>query len=988
MSIPHIIITDTFGDWQDTVNDIIDDLNAATANAIPSRLLRYNDLASLNANNIHTNSIQTHTLTVNNSPIIDYLSLDFANIDNNSLTTPSSIYHFLVGNTAHYLPLKASTIQINDSQLIDNVATEINQYTHNDTSLVTIKAIHDYLSGNTLTELPLPLHTSTLQVDNGPVIISIDTNLLNVGDDRLVTSAAVKQHVTDRINGLINGANGAFDTLGEIESAILGNVDTIGQILTNLTTKVTKPAFVTSNNEFLQWDGNDLKKNTVDLTPYTKKPATFSVAGKYLTWDGNKFVHSDINPNYHLHPQHALLAGNTKQDFSANKLTATKIKNPNYSDADSSSQIQTIYRDKGSVSSPYVYTKVIEALNDKGTESTGILIGNEGKSSKGESLSTDQIGFFTKGFVAATIDENKVLKVKGDIVSDKTIVSTGTNPILKLERPTMTPSGDPYYTINYPTIMFPPGATSLYNNIVYDTRAEIKNITFNTPTKYQFSIDMLFQRDQSYIFAAPPIATTSVNLLTLDKTENYGVIGKIGGAVIWTQNNDGVGSGLDADKLGGESYLVYLKRTESIDADTLDGWPAGSYWKKIENVNADTVDNKHAADFYLKTDAIDADTLDGKHASDFVLASGSGLDADTLDGKDSSEFSLRSNTYSRSETDTEIEKIAPIGDRNQLYLIGEDTSNKTAPQWPILETKIAQNATELSDALASGQTLQQAFNKWKRFSHPYNSTDINAWVFDSGTNSIKCTTNTSAYVGFISRDRFDNFKLRVNMKSNVNDDDVMAVVIAYAKDPDGTEHTLSAIRNHSLISFFGFFTWAIVYNYSKPGTGTIIADGTSVISDGGNWINYPVGTDIIIERTGDIIEAWTTQANSTTLVPSSKLTVNLKEHSNLNLRKFRGKKSYGFAAKSQANATISNISFENTKPDASDLIFDLVNGVIYEPTPSGSYVADTSGKTFANEVGYGRMLRDKLTNKLFYYNPYGELHLMANVPIVDPPIIP
>lgn len=987
MSIPHIIITDTFGDWQDTVNDVIDDLNAATANAISNQILRYNDTASFHANNIHTNTIETNTLTVNNSPIIDYLSLDFANIDNNSLTTPRSIYHFLVGNTAHYLPLKVSTIQIANGQLIDNVATEINQYTHNDNSLVTIKALHDYLSGNTLTELNLPLNSSTLQIEDGPVIISIDTNFNSVGDDRLVTSAAVKQHVTDRINGLINGANGAFDTLGEIESAILNNAGTIDTILNNLTTKITKPSFTTANNEFLQWDGNDLIKNTVDLTPYTKKPATFSAAGKYLTWDGNKFVHSDINPNYHLHPQHALLAGNTKQDFSANKLTATKIKNPNYIDADSSSQIQTIYRDKGSVTSPYVYTKVIEAMDEKGTESTGILIGQNGKTSKNESINTDQIGFFTKGYLATTIDENKTLKVKGDIVSEKTVVSTGTTPILKLERPTMTPTGDPYAPIMYPTINIPPGTTSLYSFVAYDDRAEIKNVTFSTPTKYQFSIDMLFQRDQSYIFGAPPITTTSVNLLTLDKTENHGIIGKIGGAVVWTQNNDGIGSGLDADKLGGESYSVYLKRTESINADTLGGNSAGLYWSKLESVNADTVDNKHATDFYLKTDAIDADTLDGKHASDFVLASGSGLDADTLDGKDSSEFALKADTYTKSETDTEIEKIAPIGDRNQLYLIDEDTSNKTVPQWPILETKIAQNATELAGALASGQTLQQVFNKWTRFCHPYNTFDINAWIFDSGTNSIKCTRNTSGYVGFVSRDRFDNYKLSVNLKSTVSDDDVMAVVIAYTKDPDGSEHTLSAIRNHS--PGFGPYSWAIVYNYSNGSSyGTTIENGSSAIADGGNWNNYPVGTDIIIERTGDVIEAWTTQANSTTIVPSSKLTINLKEHSNVNLRKFRGKKSYGFAAKSQNDATISNISFENTKPDASDLIFDLVNGDIYEPTTSGSYTLDTSGRTFANEVGYGRMLRDKLTNKLFYYNPYGELHLMANIPLVDPPIIP
>ena len=50
--IEELIITNTFGEWLETVNEIIDDANLATANGTSNLLLRYDNHGSFVANTI------------------------------------------------------------------------------------------------------------------------------------------------------------------------------------------------------------------------------------------------------------------------------------------------------------------------------------------------------------------------------------------------------------------------------------------------------------------------------------------------------------------------------------------------------------------------------------------------------------------------------------------------------------------------------------------------------------------------------------------------------------------------------------------------------------------------------------------------------------------------------------------------------------------------------------------------------------------------
>ena len=119
------------------------------------------------------------------------------------------------------------------------------------------------------------------------------------------------------------------------------------------------------------------------------------------------------------------------------------------------------------------------------------------------------------------------------------------------------------------------------------------------------------------------------------------------------KENDGKGSGVDADLLDGHDSSDFARYNGNSGIPFKVG-------KAIEDFHA--VRKDQVMSIVLANDGegslLDADTLDGHHASDFVYTddytdakvlekiknvdgAGSGLDADTLDGKEASEFVLK-----------------------------------------------------------------------------------------------------------------------------------------------------------------------------------------------------------------------------------------------------------------------------------------------------------------------------------------------------------
>ena len=91
--IKRIVTGQTFGNWLDTTNKLIDDINASTANRGPNKLVRYDNTGSLQIKDIQANSF---FLDMSTSSIrIDTIADDFTNVGyekDNVLFTANATY--------------------------------------------------------------------------------------------------------------------------------------------------------------------------------------------------------------------------------------------------------------------------------------------------------------------------------------------------------------------------------------------------------------------------------------------------------------------------------------------------------------------------------------------------------------------------------------------------------------------------------------------------------------------------------------------------------------------------------------------------------------------------------------------------------------------------------------------------------------------------------------------------------------------------------
>ena len=248
--------------------------------------------------------------------------------------------------------------------------------------------------------------------------------------------------------------------------------------------------------------------------------------------------------------------------------------------------------------------------------------------------------------------------------------------------------------------------------------------------------------------------------------------------------------------------------------------------------------------------------------------------------------------------------------------------NRVEKRQDFVDKKIA-SRTIIPDApepsirvVVSELGLQEVFDTWDRFSHsnnggvyPANAGELTSWSYDAGTQTIESTVNSSTYIGFVSPDTYTDYTIETQITSTNGDNDRLGVVIAYLKDtegeygPAGFEYTLSAIRNQDSVVNAETTSWYVVYNYLQGGD--IIADGSAAIPYVGTtgWSAFPQGTTIRIERSGDIIKAYSTDPDSTVL--KGELIVDLD--SDPRLEKFKGSSRVGLSCFSQANAKFNGL---------------------------------------------------------------------------------
>lgn len=296
------------------------------------------------------------------------------------------------------------------------------------------------------------------------------------------------------------------------------------------------------------------------------------------------------------------------------------------------------------------------------------------------------------------------------------------------------------------------------------------------------------------------------------------------------------------------------------------------------------------------------------------------------------------------------------------------TVNTFKPDLPATQSYIVTTATEYNAATAPANappSQEAIFNSWPRFDggtyYPTGTPaggDATGWVYDSNSGSIKSTVNSGELIGFVSPETKDSYTHSVTLSSTNNDNDTIAVIIAFAL-VGGVPHSLVAWRAQGGLGP----TWAISLMEGGNRTDLVQASSTAPADpNNGGWGtagNSPSRVQIV--RNGNIVTATCSQFGSTSLDSATALTYQIPSGS-----VFEGPTPYGYAAQSQADATFSNIAMTGGGLDAT-VVYDartLPPKVMVYNFTTQTWEQDLSRSVFRDQ-DYPRNITNPATGRTF-----------------------
>ncbi len=251
-----------------------------------------------------------------------------------------------------------------------------------------------------------------------------------------------------------------------------------------------------------------------------------------------------------------------------------------------------------------------------------------------------------------------------------------------------------------------------------------------------------------------------------------------------------------------------------------------------------------------------------------------------------------------------------------------------------------------------------------------------SWIYLTGPDRLFNIQNTSNYNGFFSSLKFDTYTAEATLSSTDIDDDAMGVAIAVYVDPANNDvHTLSAYRTQG-----GFpapnLGWGVLYKlngavvrtFDNKSVGGVNTNGSAGDRLGWNGRN----TQIRIERTGNIVKAytsiWNTGATASAIDLTSLIQLDLSDVAN-GLTMFIGAQSYGYETISQARATFSNLTFITPLAIADpEYLFDLRDNLVYTKKSSGVGYELVTGLKALDMLGYPKIITNLETQSEFQIN--------------------
>lgn len=252
-----------------------------------------------------------------------------------------------------------------------------------------------------------------------------------------------------------------------------------------------------------------------------------------------------------------------------------------------------------------------------------------------------------------------------------------------------------------------------------------------------------------------------------------------------------------------------------------------------------------------------------------------------------------------------------------------------------------------------------------------------SWIYLTSPDRLFNIQNTTFYNGFFSSLKFDNYISEATLSSAGTDDDAIGVSIAVVVDASNNVHTLSAYRTQGgfpdptlgwgLIHKVNGVVSRVIDNKSVGGTNK---NGGGGGGDGLGWNGR--NTQIRIERTGNIIKAytslWNTGATALPIELTSLIQVDVSDPLE-NLTIFMGAQSYGYETISQAQATFSKLSFITPLAVADpEYLFDLRDNLVYTKKATGIGYELVVGLKALDMLGYPKSIVNIETQTEFTIN--------------------
>jgi hypothetical protein len=347
----------------------------------------------------------------------------------------------------------------------------------------------------------------------------------------------------------------------------------------------------------------------------------------------------------------------------------------------------------------------------------------------------------------------------------------------------------------------------------------------------------------------------------------------------------------------------------------------------------------------------------------------------------------------------DIPSRVPNGFKDQSLFYSENASKSLEAGDNFLEIDVIETADELLAAKEKVFNLQIVFEQWELFSHytgpqtdfpspqtqpAFNEKDTagniltpevfyagDVWKYSEPLDGILLGSNFTPYTGFVSPTKYRNYNLAATLSSDNPDDDLIGIIIAFSKDSQGIERTLSVIRtpNTGGSIFPGIVGYGIYLDYFQDSQELIANGSTLVAGIKGGW-NAVGSTRVSVERVENIITVKCSDFGSATLNTNSTLTVDLTQNAKLDV--FMDGASIGFSASSQQNALINNIDFDGFSLQFVDIVDREAPKVWQLAQGSLEYVVNTE-IAINDIIPKNRWVFSKSTQKLFAVTPFGIL---------------